>query len=233
MARVIYSNLVNEIRGSVGGLTFHKNTSGSIVKLKPVSKRSGINSVNLNNIAFSALANEWAQLTQGERDQWTVYATAHIWYNRYNVVVALNGYNVFMSVNSLRHLCALPTLVIPDVYSMPAVPDNPVLNNNIASLSVDFDSTPASLDYWFICFLSPPNRLSYSKQRTQLRFAMAFQPQGVNYFDITTAFEAMYGLIWPFTGVDNSYRITSAFTAVHGPSGTQSIFQFSTSQFST
>lgn len=229
MARVQYSNIVNEITGSVGGLTFHRNTSGPLIKLKPLAKRKGVLSVNPVLVDLSLLAGIWNALSLSNRVLWNNYALTYTFYNRYGAVKVLTGYNLFVGVNSVRQMLAKPIISIPGAYVMPAMPINPALSITHASILLSFDSTPIDGDTYFIVFASPPNRLSFSKQRNQLRYCGSFLPAGAINFDMTVSYETLYDITWPLAADDESFKITVAVCAVNEPSGIQSIYSFATS----
>lgn len=219
MARVIYSTQVNEIKGSVGGLTFHQNTSGSIVKLKPFNRNVSTKVQSEGKSLFVQLTSLWNSLSADDKQTWADEIVGVSFVNRYNESKGFTPFNLFMSANLGRLLLNMAPVSTLGSYTAPI--DVPAfdLTVNSGELSCLFDSTSEDPNVYYFFYASPPNRLAYTKQRTQLRLVAAVVPNGETYFDLTTYFEDAFGLTWPIANESNAFKIDVAvcsFDYVHG-----------------
>lgn len=100
MARIIYSALVSQIAGTIGGTTFQRNAYGFTVKnkpnmVKPVRSRQVVRKIN-----FQANVQRWRELSQSDRDLWIAYALTYPVASRLNPSSNLNGFNYFCRYQS-------------------------------------------------------------------------------------------------------------------------------------
>ena len=104
MARVVYSALVQNLKGSVAGSTFQNNRYGFTMKSKG---RSAIprnqNQVLAKNI-IGFLSAFWISLSDFNRAQWSAWAGFYPIYAKYNSLKPINGREYFMKANYYRML---------------------------------------------------------------------------------------------------------------------------------
>jgi len=231
MARVIYSNIVDSIKGSVGGLTYHQNTSGNIVRLKPSNKSTVKSLVTPEKIAFSDLAFLWNQLTIAQKNTWAAFAAAHDFYNRYGELKGRNAYNAFMSSGANRITIGLPPLLSAPAYTNPATVAPYTFNVHVSGITAIISSGIPANNYYYFFYLSPPNRLNFSKQRTQLRFIQISNNSLSLSVDLTAAYESAFDISWPLAAADNAYKITCACCAVYSVTGLAGPFVFRTDSY--
>ena len=115
MARVIYT--FGELRGSVGGLTFQPNTSGSIVRQRPQCKKSSTTKQQVAHQAHQKYLYDWQQLNNTEKDEWNYYASIHNKDDKYGNSKKLTGANWFESVNYMRTLLSLSNFTSPPTFA--------------------------------------------------------------------------------------------------------------------
>lgn len=104
MARIIYTALVESIRGSIAGTTFQKNKYGYTVKKKPSLSRPWTARQGRSNRILGMAVRAWRNIGQSARDQWDAFALANPHYTKHNPTTQLNGYNLFIKYQSLRFL---------------------------------------------------------------------------------------------------------------------------------
>lgn len=110
MARVTYSDSVTRFNGSIGGVTFQQNISGSIVKLK---SKQVVNPSTLQayaNLNFSAYVNHWSKLTLAERQTWDLLKR-HQNFDPWGTGRWLSGYQWFLSCNLNHSMCGFSTII--------------------------------------------------------------------------------------------------------------------------
>lgn len=231
MARIIYSTHVDEIKGSIGGLTFHRNTSGSIVALKPVNRNISTKVQNEGKSNFTQLTSLWNSLSSGDKEGWRDELIGFTFVNRYNESKERTGFNYFMSTNVGRLLLGLAPLSTIGNYTNPVDVPAFTLDVNSTEILCTFVNTSGDPNVRYFFYASPPNRLPYSKQRTQFRLIEAVTPGGGLTFNLTASFETAYGIVWPISNETGAFNITVAccsFDIVHG---CWSIFTITTASF--
>lgn len=122
MAKVLFSSLVDGVRGRVGGVVFSANGAGAHVKrfAQPLRRRT-TPQVDVRT-PFATFGGLWADLTITQRNNWNTYATdpAQELINSLGQPYYLNGWQWFVSCNSNLRLAGrayisdAPVLPIPD-----------------------------------------------------------------------------------------------------------------------
>ena len=95
MARIIYSGLVTEIAGSIGGTTFQRNAYGFTIKNKPNMVNAKKPLQNTRKTSFASTSQKWRGLTQTQRDLWIALSLSQPVPSRLNPNSNLNGFNLF------------------------------------------------------------------------------------------------------------------------------------------
>lgn len=207
MARVIYSNLVDNIRGSLGGLTFNNNKAGSGVRLKPVNKFSPTVIQNEYKSQFIYLSGIWNSLDVAAHDDWAGSIIGETFVNGWNESKQWSAFNRFLSVNIGRLLVGLPLILDSTVVEAIVAPSVSIYTVNNSGINVEFTTTIADANVYYLFYLSPPNRLAYLKQRTQLRLVQAQVMNGSVEIDLTSAFESAFDLVWPPASASGVFSI--------------------------
>lgn len=96
MARIIYSGLVTQIRGSVGGTTFQQNRYGFTVKNKPNANNPNTARQLTRKAGLQAVVSQWSQLTQASRDLWNSWAATYPQQSSKNPDAYLSGFNLYL-----------------------------------------------------------------------------------------------------------------------------------------
>ena len=110
MALIRTSNLVNDIRGSVGGNTFSRGLAGAQVsnRRSPRSKKAS-NQMQQNHY-LPALSQAWRLLSDVERNSWRLKASAMTVQNSMGQPRVPSGFQVFVARNYVRTLLELSLL---------------------------------------------------------------------------------------------------------------------------
>lgn len=104
MARIIYSGLVTQIKGSIGGSTFQANRYGFTIKNKAnVSRPRTLNQAQ-SKVYFAGATNTWRRLTDAQRDAWNAWAAANPQPSKNNPSAILSGQAVFTKVHIQKFL---------------------------------------------------------------------------------------------------------------------------------
>jgi hypothetical protein len=213
MAKIKLGSNLADIRGKVNGHVFSKNRSGNYLKTKT-------NPINRNTTAqaavrafFSTLTKGWAALTDAQRGSWNSAALNFKKINSLSDTIALSGHQLYISIN--RVLQTIGGVVISTA-PYPAVV-TPVLT---ASVDADVSDatqvltyTPAvpATDTWILEATRP---LSAGKQSNSQDYKKidVILTADASPFDITAAYEAVFGTTWKTAGAKIFYRLTPAIT---------------------
>lgn len=123
MARIVYSGLVNSIRGSIGGTTFQKNAYGYTIKNKPNMIKPNTFDQQVIKQYFLQCIQDWTTLSFATQSDWNTYAATYPVYSKHNPSSQLSGYNLFVKWNALRLISGNPIVEMPsgDRYVFPAI----------------------------------------------------------------------------------------------------------------
>lgn len=99
MATVTYGAYITELKGSIGGVTFQRNYSDKIARLKPYvhNSKSSYQLTRQRNMAY--LAYHWTTLSGANQATWAALALAHNHTNHWGEVKKITGYQWYMALN--------------------------------------------------------------------------------------------------------------------------------------
>lgn len=144
MARIVFSAIVDNIRGSIGGTTFQKNAYGYTIKSKPNMVNPNTALQNERKVIMSLVSRSWRDMSQSDRDAYETYASTFPQYSKHNANSQLSGYAVFLKYNFLRVLAGesvktsiMQSLPDTDTLSYGLVNDAGVLKLTVSSANDD------------------------------------------------------------------------------------------------
>ena len=118
MARVKFTAIVSEIRGSLGGNTFQANRYGFTLKNKSLQGFPNSLLQNFSKASLTQILQGWQNLTDAQRAQYNTYASSFPQYPKSGSTVALSGFEVWAKFN-LQMACvgiaASPNAVLAPV----------------------------------------------------------------------------------------------------------------------
>lgn len=197
MARVKFSAVISEVRGSVGSGTFQNFKGGTILRNKPIPKQTWTLD-NYYSRLFTQLAQQaWAGLTADEQANWNSFLDFAPAYQKNNKYVQLSGFNLFLKYNILRQHCGFAILTTFDYESLASLNLVPSIYLDTGVLYVNFNQVFSS-DTSFILFkLSPVLKTPNASKRSRLRKIPlgSFTPPGVDTFNITSYYFDRYGVV--------------------------------------
>ncbi len=196
MARVTYGESITEYAGSIGGVTFHKNTSGNVARLRPnptvnpTSLQAGYQTNMAKLVAF------WPTLSQGDKTSWDALAAAHDHTTPWGETKTLNGFQWFLSCNLTRLLLLNPILSTAPVWST---------ISPVAAFTIQTSATYIRLywspaltgSYYILLYSTLPLRQSSLKLRRSLFYTtVKISIPDFDYWDFTSEYEALTGITW-------------------------------------
>lgn len=204
MARIVYSALVESIRGSIGGTTFQKNAYGYTVKKKPniIVPNTGLQT-NIKNI-LSIVTRAWNGLTSAKRAEYVAWASTYPQYAKHNPSSQLSGYAVFVKYNCLRVLGGSP--VFTSTLQAPPAADtlSYEVENNVGALAINITSADDSEEWQILFFVSRVFKSTQNFIGTATRF-ISLSSNATQSEVITTPYTALYGgvpAVGDFVAVD-------------------------------
>ncbi len=196
MARILYGPLVTEVFGSIGGVTFQKNSSGSIIRSRPTLAHSSTPRQQQAHAYHQKYLLAWQDLTQANRDLWNTYATTWTKTNKFGQVKKLTGQNWFESVNYQLETGGQPFTSAPPPHDLPAEPPSFTLTANGTSLNLTttsvYNNVRGRLSVW-VSLPTRRNTLSLNQIRKKAGYII---PTIAIANNITSAWETATGLTW-------------------------------------
>lgn len=226
MARIIYSALVESIRGSIKGTTFQRNRYGYTVKGKPNMISPYRLLQRYRQSQFASNARKWRQITDTNRTQWNSYAENFPIPSRLNPDSNLSGFDYFLKYHNWLTLFDLTGLLADPGSTQDAFTiDDITLTLNAGSLVllVQMLDTPSNCKC--LMFLTPPIPLGREFVNITPRFMIKVD-EVIGSFtgNVTDAYEDAFGSLpadGDFVGIklvfirtDNAQMIQIATTQI-------------------
>ncbi len=131
MARIIYGAIITDINGSIGGITFQKNGSGQIARLKPRKTKTNTQKQRDQQPRLKEVQREWNELSLANKILWNDFASVNNKIGLDGQEKKLTGYQWFLTINQNRLLFNDSILVVPPTFE---------IVNPIDGISVVFES---------------------------------------------------------------------------------------------
>jgi hypothetical protein len=195
MARVTYGALITEMAGSIGGITFQKNSSGNIARLKPNMPVNSTLSQQLRQIDLSLLLPIWSGLSAANKLSWETFAGLHDHINEWGDTKVLNGFQWFLSCNLNLLLTSQATINTAPAWTSVAALQAFALTADAANFDIDWTPSIDITGYRLMVYATPPMRQSTLKLRKS-NFMISIYDGGV--ID-TYALEVIYANIFNVT----------------------------------
>jgi hypothetical protein len=132
MAKLLFSGLVDGVRGRTGGIIFSANSAGPFVRRfnPPIYKNTAAQVARRS--VFSSWGGYWSDLSPSQRNDWNTYAAdgAQALTNSLGNTYYLNGWQWFVSCNS--NLALVNRSPISDAPVLP-VPPNCLIENLVVT----------------------------------------------------------------------------------------------------
>jgi len=196
MARVTYGESITEYAGSIGGVTYLRNASGPIAKLrsKPLVNPSPDQSTHQGNMA--TLVTYWPTLSQANKDAWDAFAAAHDHVTPWGETKTLSGYQWFLSVNLNIISLSITMRDTPPTWDSTPPPASFDLVATSTYLRAEWDPLYDPVDS-LLFYLSLPLRQSSLKLRRSIFFVyFMYTPDPLASFNLTSYFQALAGVTW-------------------------------------
>jgi len=224
MARVTYGALITELAGSIGGITFQKNSSGNIARLKPNMPVNVSEAQQAQNIFLSQLVASWSSLSDANKTSWNDLAVAHDHTNEWGESKTLNGFQWFVSCNLNLLFTSQATIDTAPSWTTPlVVPDFSIITNStqfIVSWSPPWDTT----GYKLVIYATPLLRQSTLKLRKSTFFISYSEGEPLYWRNLLPEYTDLFNLTWADVFSDANCTIIVRIKTIENSTGLASTY---------
>jgi len=196
MARVTYGALITDLAGSIGGVTFQKNSSGSIAKLRNKTPLNPSLAQSDQQVTLASLVAMWPTLSQAYQDNWAALAAAHTHFNAWGDEKTLNGFQWFMSCNLNLISAGWDPIEDAPAYASISPPNDFTLSADSDDFDIDIALGWNPGDDKILIYATPPLRQTSLKLRRSLFLLDSYTGGNITNRDIRVKYEAMFNLTW-------------------------------------
>lgn len=196
MARVIYGEPITELIGSIGGITFQHNSSGTIARLKPQPPVNPSAGQSDQQHLLGTLISYWPTLSSANKTTWKNFAIAHNHFTPWGEEKTLNGYQWFLSCNLNLLIAGESIIDTAPAFTSVAPPDAFTLTAAALTLKLIWASAfSVAPDYLFI-YITLPIRHASLKLRRSMYLIKVDDTFNDTELDITSLFETLANITW-------------------------------------
>lgn len=213
MAKIRFIAPVDEARGTIGGVVFSANKSGTYAKARRQPSQPFSTVQNFGRAIVSQWPNEWRALDQSQRDDWDTWAAdpAQEKTNILGQTYYLSGFQWFVALNTRLYWFLLPFQEDPPSSAAPSAPTvfTPTLyktgsgdNSEIAFSDAEFADYNMKADF---ALLASGVQLTNS---SQLRTAFLDVYPLTSTINIQSSLETVFGtIVQGFRWIGKLYRV--------------------------
>jgi hypothetical protein len=196
MARVTYGSMITELKGSVGGITFHRNSSGPIARLRPKPPVNPSQLQSNQQQLLSYLVSMWGALSLSDKDSWDTMASANNHYTPWGEEKTLSGYQWFLSCNLNRLFIGDTIVETCPGYTSVAAPATFTLEATSDDFTIEWDPEWTPEFGPTLILATAPIRQNSLKVRRPGFFLEYHSFSAVSSYSIKSLYEAAYNLTW-------------------------------------
>jgi len=196
MARVIYGPEITELIGSIGGVTFQRNSSGYIARLKPNTPVNPTSGQATQEYYLSQLVAKWGSLSLPNKAAWDTFATAHTHYLPWGDEKTLNGYQWFISCNLNLLIINQSAIDTPPSWTSVSPVDEFVLSATDTYFRITWSPSIDITGYRLLIYATHPLRMNSEKLRRSILLIRKYDGTTITYLDLKTYYENVFKVTW-------------------------------------
>lgn len=196
MARVTYGALITELAGSIGGITFQRNSSGSIARLKPNMPVNSTAPQQLQQNKLSQLISQWPSLSSADKLSWETFAGLHNHVNEFSDVKHLSGFQWFMSCNLNLLIVGESVITTAPAWIVLAAPGIFTLSADANNFDITFAAPYVPATDYTILYFTPPLRQSSMGMRKSTFYAGPVVITGTLYIALEVLYASAFNVTW-------------------------------------
>jgi len=207
MARITYGPLITDLKGSIGGLTFQNNPSGSIVRMRPKSRRAGSQLQTSRLVITRFLVQKWGLLSLENQELWNAYAEDHLFIRKSGESVRVTGFNWFVAANWQQTFDGQPVIEAPNSYVLPSVPSSFTFEVAGEDSVITLDTPDHDFSTVFLVYANMISKQSNVNTLKGFRFLDYWAGITKTSFSINTAYNSVFGINLGTTTFDSPVKI--------------------------
>ena len=205
MGKVIYSPLVTQVSGSVGGTTFARNASGHSARARTKGVNTRTPKQDTAKHYLSSMAGLWRTMDAGERTSWVVAATSRPYTDTLGHTQHYSGFQLFMyyNLNLVAEevgdvVCTAPALISFPIWGIDEVVIVVGGSFTFTTFTVNMKKTDvgaSSTDLTWLLFATPPMSNGVSRPgRSNFRYVGKSNTFG-SAISFSTEMNALFGKV--------------------------------------
>lgn len=204
-ALILFGGGVSELRGSIGGTTFSRNSSGAYARnrTKPVNPNTTKQS-NMRAL-FATIAQSWRTLTNSQRITWNSLAPTFPRVNRLGQTVPLTGFQLFQKCNTNNIVCGHAFVNVIESVDTPNIQyiDSVTVDRSANTMIISAEDATVNTDTSFRVYATAP-RSAGSKFAGPSEYKLIHvEPadNDLNTMDLHASYIAVFGDSYPVGAV--------------------------------
>jgi len=178
MAKIKVASPVSGIRGTLGGLVFSQNQSGTFARAWSRGANPRTSAQQAPRIGLSTLPVQWRALSQVQRDAWDVYAAAlpQAKIDVFGDTYYCSGWNWYCTVQQWRASVGQAVTSTPRAGDTPAAATITALTideDPLDTSSITFTGTPFTAAYGLVFLAFAPSSAALAPQYAKRRLALS------------------------------------------------------------
>jgi len=194
MARVTYGAMITALTGSIGGITFQRNRSGAIARVRP--GRTGRNTVfQQNQISiFNKYVQLYGQVSAANKLLWDAFAVLWTHDNFFGETKTLTGLNYYIMINYYRELVGQAVTAAPPTHAIPSVGTSAAVALAANSIQITITAPATVAGDTLLFYATPPLRSLNYLPRKSIRLVHQLADSAPGIYEIGPEWEAYFGL---------------------------------------
>jgi hypothetical protein len=229
MALVTYAPLVTEIKGSIAGVTFQKNTGGNIIRARTRPRRPLTTTQRTAHTKLLIWLPQWRALDLSTQTDWNNFALAHPHTDMWGRLRHLTGFNYFARLNSQLARIYVAPLTSPPAYALPDPCTGVTITLTTLHLNLDYAPDPAPAGLSIVMYLTRPLWRTGTPFRQYFRLLFITPSSGPGSWNLEQPWSAKFTLPWPPPNTDGMV-IQAAVYFMDSATGLTSATQFGYAQ---
>jgi len=207
MAVILPGAIISDLRGSIGGVSFHQGRAGIIAsKRSSQTKAKTVQQSEIQEIFIAALMNYQA-LTNTQKNLWNDYAVAYPHTNKFGQQRILTGQNYFFALNYYRFYVGESLFQEPPARVLPPATGNYSVTLSSTQIIVTFDTAFNPTNGGIIIFATIPTTTITTSHRSQWRIIYGSAIPPFTTIDLTADYNTKFGIDYGTIAANGTFNI--------------------------
>ena len=219
MAVVLPGPLVSEIRGSIGGTSFHQARAGIIATKKPIQNKSFTQKQSIAIQEHMLFLQAFQNLTFAQKTLWDTFSVTFQKTDKFGQARELTGLNWFESLNYVNLKLALPFFDVPPAHTLPTPPAVYTHAFAFFEVFVFFDPDFNPLDTALYIYATPPISRVTNSLRSHWRLIKIISAGPYGLINITSDWNNYFNLSYANLVANGNWNIGTMVVTILKASG--------------